>query len=245
MVALLTTATRLAGVVPKATTLAENAPGVGSVKWRMAAARRAAKVMATTGAINCSRYVRYGSRSCGVGSGHGRTKILRADQGRIELAYQPARRITMIRSEIPIQSSRSADTSNIATPARRTADNRVQIAAWAPTSTPRVGCAAMSTRGFPAISRPTMSFCWLPPESAEASTSMLGVRTSASATILSVSSRAALAVDPHPAVYRWMHLVAEDPVLPERCVQQETLAVTILGNLGESQAAPDAGGGIR
>ena len=41
-----------------------------------------------------------------------------------------------------------------------------QIAAWAPTSTPRVGCAAISRIGSPLISRPTMSFCWLPPDSA-------------------------------------------------------------------------------
>ena len=35
-----------------------------------------------------------------------------------------------------------------------------------------------SSTGSPLISRPTISFCWLPPDSAEAATSMPGVRTS-------------------------------------------------------------------
>ena len=63
-------------------------------------------------------------------------------------------------------------------PARRACRMCSQIAAWAPTSTPRVGWAAMSTFGAWLISRPTISFCWLPPDSAPAVTSMPGVRTS-------------------------------------------------------------------
>ena len=53
-------------------------------------------------------------------------------------------------------------------PSARASLSSSQIAAWAPTSTPRVGCAAMSSRGFALISRPTISFCWLPPERARA-----------------------------------------------------------------------------
>jgi hypothetical protein len=50
----------------------------------------------------------------------------------------------------------------------------------------------MSTLGSPLISRPTTNFCWFPPESEEAVTSMPGVRTSKVATIRLVSSRAPL-----------------------------------------------------
>ncbi len=65
-----------------------------------------------------------------------------------------------------------------------------QICAWAPTSTPRVGWEAISSTGSPLISRPTMNFCWLPPESARALVSMPGVRTSYAATMRSESLRA-------------------------------------------------------
>ena len=43
-------------------------------------------------------------------------------------------------------------------------------------STPRVGCAAISTFGSAVSSRPTISFCWLPPESANAGTVSFGVQ---------------------------------------------------------------------
>jgi hypothetical protein len=52
------------------------------------------------------------------------------------------------------------------------------MAAWAPTSTPRVGCAASSTFGSCDISRPMMSFCWLPPDREPPVTKIDGVRTS-------------------------------------------------------------------
>ena len=44
--------------------------------------------------------------------------------------------------------------------------------------------------GSLAISRPTISFCWLPPDSAKAGTSMLGVRTSNRSTDVLGRSRA-------------------------------------------------------
>ncbi|CAM5608437.1 hypothetical protein STENM223S_09526 [Streptomyces tendae] len=62
-----------------------------------------------------------------------------------------------------------------------------QIAACAPTSTPRVGWAAIRKRGLWLISRPTISFCWLPPEREAAVTSMPGVRTSYVSTMRRVS----------------------------------------------------------
>ena len=108
------------------------------------------------------------------------------------------RRMTSIRSDRPISSSRSAEISSTASPLRRAALMWPQIAAWAPTSTPRVGWAAISRIGSLLISRPTISFCWLPPDSARASTSGPGVRTSYSLMIRSVSLRAKpLSISPY------------------------------------------------
>ena len=107
------------------------------------------------------------------------------------VATSRPRRITAIESESPISSSRSALISSTASPAARAFRSSSQMPAWAPTSTPRVGCDAMSSTGSPDSSRPTTSFCWFPPESAAAGTSTPGVRTSNSATMRSVSRRAA------------------------------------------------------
>ena len=86
--------------------------------------------------------------------------------------------MTTITSDSPISSSRSADTSRVARPWARASRMSSHTAAWAPTSMPRVGWLAMSTAGPATISRPTISFCWLPPDRAWAATSMPGVRTS-------------------------------------------------------------------
>ncbi len=49
----------------------------------------------------------------------------------------------------------------------------------APTSSPRVGRAAISRSGLRSISRPIIAFCWLPPDNARAGViSPLPVRTS-------------------------------------------------------------------
>ena len=52
------------------------------------------------------------------------------------------RSTTLMASESPISSSRSAEISSTASPLRRASRMWSQIAAWAPTSTPRVGCEA-------------------------------------------------------------------------------------------------------
>src|SRR3954452_18177181 len=56
-------------------------------------------------------------------------------------------------------------------PASRSATSRRWTNSIAPTSNPRVGCAATSTRGLFAISRAITTFCWLPPDNAAASVS--------------------------------------------------------------------------
>ena len=86
--------------------------------------------------------------------------------------------MTTITSDSPISSSKSADTSRVARPRARASRMSSHTAAWAPTSMPRVGWLAMSTAGPATISRPTISFCWLPPDRAWAGTPMPGVRTS-------------------------------------------------------------------
>ncbi len=90
-----------------------------------------------------------------------------------------------------MSSSRSAETSSVAIPASRASRSRPQMSACAPTSTPRVGWAATSSRGPPSISRPTTSFCWFPPDSAAAVVSGPGARTSKRSMTWVVLSRAA------------------------------------------------------
>ena len=117
-----------------------------------------------------------------------------------------------------------------------------QIAAWAPTSTPRVGWAAISSTGSPLISRPTMSFCWLPPDSARAWVSMPGVRTSYSLDDALGVLAGAGAVDRRPVgARRRPGLVAEDPVLPQRRVEQQPVPVPVLGDVADAGLAAARG----
>ena len=75
----------------------------------------------------------------------------------------------------------------------------------------------MSSFGSPSISRPTTSFCWLPPESAYAATSTPGVRTSNVLDDLRGALAGAAAVDPRrPSRRAAWRLVAEHAVLPQR-----------------------------
>ena len=120
-----------------------------------------------------------------------------------------------------------------------------QIAAWAPTSTPRVGWAAISSIGSPLISRPTISFCWLPPDSARACVSMPGVRTSYSLDDPLGVLAGAAAVDEDALGAGRPGLEAEDAVLPERRVEQQAVAVPVLGDVADAGLAPLAGVPVR
>ena len=104
------------------------------------------------------------------------------------LATSAPRRITQSVSDRPISSSRSAEMRRTARPLWRASRSWSHTAACAPTSTPRVGWAAISKDGSATISRPTISFCWLPPDNANAETSTPGVRTSKSWTTSRVRS---------------------------------------------------------
>src|SRR5215210_2016226 len=74
--------------------------------------------------------------------------------------------MTRIRSESERISSSSSERSRIARPSSRSSTSRRCRYSIAPTSRPRVGCAATSTFGSRATSRAATTFCWLPPESA-------------------------------------------------------------------------------
>src|SRR5204863_389506 len=74
--------------------------------------------------------------------------------------------MTRIRSESERISSSSSETSRTARPSSRSSTRRRWTNSIAPTSRPRVGWAAISTRGSRSISRASTTFCWFPPDSA-------------------------------------------------------------------------------
>ena len=86
--------------------------------------------------------------------------------------------------------------------------------------------------GLEAISRPTISFCWLPPDRAWAVTSMFGVRTSKSRGPPR-SAPGTLAIEPDAVTRTAAGLVAECDVLPQRRHQQQALALAVLGHVAE------------
>ena len=157
------------------------------------------------------------------------------------LATRRPRSITSSVSDNPISSSRSAETSSTARPAARASRSWSQMAAWAPTSTPRVGWAAMSTIGSAIISRPTISFCWLPPDSARAATSVPGRADVELLDDLLGALARRRPVDPGPRHEGRLRLVAEHHVLPERRVEHQPVAVAVLGDVAEPVLAAVAG----
>ena len=86
--------------------------------------------------------------------------------------------MTAIRSPRLMTSSSSVDTSSTAVPSSRFSTTRLWMYSIEPTSSPRVGCAATSSRIGRLNSRATMTFCWLPPDSVPTSVKIDGVRTS-------------------------------------------------------------------
>src|SRR6185436_6755525 len=85
---------------------------------------------------------------------------------------------TSRRSASAVTSSSSADTSSTAQPASRSATIFRWMNSMAPISTPRVGCEISRSTGGSPNSRPMISFCWLPPDSARAGSEAFGGRTS-------------------------------------------------------------------
>ncbi len=144
-------------------------------------------------------------------------------------------------SESPISSSRSAEISSTPRPLRRASRMWSQIAAWAPTSTPRVGWLAIRTLGSPLISRPTMSFCWLPPDSEAARTSMPGVRTSYASTMRSVSLRAPARSIHGPLTFGSSVWWPRIRFSQSGAVEQQPVPVPVLGDVADALLAPATG----
>ena len=86
-----------------------------------------------TGGSSSGRSVR---RGC---PGHGCSELFRVTVSGSKSPERRPRRMTRIVSDRPISSSRSAEMSRTASPLRLARLSWSQIAAWAPTSTPRVG----------------------------------------------------------------------------------------------------------
>ena len=88
------------------------------------------------------------------------------------------RYITAIRSARPITSSSSLETTMTAVPMSRSLITRLWMNSIDPTSTPRVGCAAMKSFSGRDSSRATITFCWLPPDRVPTGVSAEEVRMS-------------------------------------------------------------------
>src|ERR671924_379799 len=85
---------------------------------------------------------------------------------------------TRMRSASESTSSISSEIRSTARPSSRSSTSRRWTNSIAPTSRPRVGCAAISTLGSRVTSRATTTFCWFPPDSADARVSGPPPRTS-------------------------------------------------------------------
>src|SRR5690606_8757789 len=98
---------------------------------------------------------------------------------------------TSTRSDNPMTSVISLDTSTTASPA--SASSRISSYSWAraPTSTPRVGSSSSSTLHSRSSHRASTTFCWLPPESVRTSRSTPAGRTSRSTRRSSAAERSA------------------------------------------------------
>ena len=142
--------------------------------------------------------------------------------------------MTRIRSESESTSSSSSETSRTARPSSRSSTRRRWTNSIAPTSRPRVGCAAISTLGSRSISRATTTFCWLPPESAPA------VRLRAAAADVELLDQPPRPLDqplreePPEARVGRLAVVVERDVLGDREVEHEAAPLAVLRDVAEA-----------
>ena len=176
-----------------------------------------------------------------VCAGHAAPELLGRDGGGSASATMRPRSMTRSVSDSPISSSRSAEISSTASPRARAARELVPDRGLRADvdAAGRVG--GDQQHGSPDSSRPMTSFCWLPPDSAAAGTSMPGVRTSNSATIARCRARAAArSIQTTAAAVGALRLVAEHLVLPQRRVEQQAVPVAVLGDVADARLAPRA-----
>ena len=89
------------------------------------------------------------------------------------------------------------------------------------------------TRGSRSTSRATTTFCWLPPESAEACVWGVPPRTSNSRDQLARALDEPARAQPAEAGVRLVPVVVERQVLGEREVEDEAAALAVLGDVAE------------
>ena len=90
--------------------------------------------------------------------------------------------------------------------------------------------------GSAVISRPTISFCWLPPDSVKIGTSRTGRADVEAVDDLLGPAPGAGPVDPEALAVRFDPLVPERGVLPQAEGEHEAVVLPVLGDV------PDAGG---
>ena len=142
--------------------------------------------------------------------------------------------MTRMRSDSERISSSSSETSNTARPASRCSTSWRCTNSIAPTSRPRVGCAAISTFGSASISRASTTFCWLPPDSDAAGVSGVPPRTSNSCSSRTARSPIVPELQQAAARVRRLAVRVQREVLREREWQHETAPVPVLRDVPDS-----------
>ena len=136
-------------------------------------------------------------------------------------------RITSTRCANPSTSSISDEIRSTAIPRAARSTISSWICRFAPTSTPRVGSSAISTRGGRTSHFANSTFCWLPPESVETGASNEEVRMSSSCD--ERRRAAALAAPADDAARRELPQVRQGHVLAHRADHHEPLLLAALG----------------
>ncbi len=153
------------------------------------------------------------------------------------------RYITTTRSASAATSSSSVETSRTATPSSRSAMTRLWMNSMAPTSTPRVGWAAMNreTTGLDS-SRARTTFCWFPPDSEPAGSCTPVVRTSNSATFSSALAAMTEGFIRTPLVKGCCLVLVEDHVLGDRERAHQAIVRSVLGHEPDPRVEDVPGG---
>src|SRR4029450_8714665 len=142
--------------------------------------------------------------------------------------------MTPIRSARARISSRLEEISSTATPSSRASTRPCQTNWVAPMSRPRVGWAAISSLELLSNSRPRTSFCWLPPDRAEAGGGTLGALTREPRAQRDRPAPDGLQVEQAPPGERLALRLAQDRVLADQLLQDHAAGVAVLGDVGQA-----------
>ena len=140
-----------------------------------------------------------------------------------------------MRSESEKISSSSSETSRTARPSSRSVTMRRWRYSIAPTSRPRVGCAAIRTFGSREISRATTTFCWLPPESPPAACERPAAADVELADQAGGAREEPLGEEPAPLRRRRLRVVVQRDVLGDRELEHEAAPLTVLRDVPDAR----------